>query len=105
MNKAVAGACAFISVILAGSVRSGEMPSPTNDLPSDVMALISRRIHCERLSTVPSNSDAIAALRCDAVAHDEAALRQQYSAEPRIIGALDGHWHIIVQRVPVQVGK
>ena len=106
MSKPVVFGVAFLSVAVAATVCFGGEPAAMNDLPTDVVAFIGRRSNCEYwLSKFPRNTETIAALKCDTTTQDEAALRQRYNTDPRVISALNAHWKKIVVRVPVQVDQ
>jgi len=93
-----------LSAAAASSAWCGEKPTTESPLPLDVTVFIGHRAHCEqRLSASPADTAATAALECGDLKREEDALRQHYSQDPRVISALNDHWTIIVQRVPVTV--
>ncbi|MGH6839328.1 MAG: hypothetical protein ACREDT_11130 [Methylocella sp.] len=65
-------------------------------LPADVDDLIHRNRNCNSAASHTDNASAARrdaarlTLKCDAMADDEAALRQKYQSDPRILKALDG---------------
>jgi hypothetical protein len=66
-----------------------------SDVPADVEALVFRNGSCNSAATQPDNASpaqleaARLSLKCDAIAEDEAALRQKYQSNPRVLKALD----------------
>lgn len=81
------------------------------ELPADADDLIHRRTGCDewaaKLHAHPDRAPGIEAarayLKCDAVAKDEAALRQKYSGKPAILKWIDAKWVHIVKRVPLKI--
>jgi hypothetical protein len=81
------------------------------ELPADADDLIHRRTDCDewaaKVHAHPDRAAGIEAtrayLQCDAVAKDEAALRQKYIGNPSILKLLDGKWAIIFKRVPLKI--
>jgi len=81
------------------------------ELPADADDLIGRRAGCDKgAAEGHAHQDRAAGLeatraylRCDAVAKDEAALRQKYVGNPAILKLLDGKWVIIFKRVPLKI--
>lgn len=79
--------------------------------PADVADIIQRRVGCDALTKSESNhpnrtSDSEAArryLECDSVVKDEAALRQKYNGDPRILEALDAKWVRVIRSVPLKI--
>jgi hypothetical protein len=80
-------------------------------LPADADDLIHRRMDCDEWAAkTRSHPDRVAGieatrayLKCDAVAKDEAALRQKYVGNPAILKLLDAKWVRIVKRVPLKI--
>jgi hypothetical protein len=81
------------------------------ELPADADDLIDRRASCDKWAAKGhAHQDRAAGidstrayLKCDAVAKDEAALRQKYIGNPLIVKAFDGKWVIIFKRVPLKI--
>jgi len=87
-------------VALTLSAQADEWSDLPIDFPSEVRAFILRRLTCEHWAQEglnPANysqsdihrlEQEIAALKCDAVEVDEAALRKKYSSSAAVIHAL-----------------
>jgi hypothetical protein len=100
-------------MISAGLTPHAHAQTGPADLPSDVMGLISRRVGCLEWSRKVSDPDRktrlgditsiLRQLKCDEVANDEKALRQQYAGNPDILRALDANWVKVVKRLPVRI--
>ena len=81
------------------------------ELPADADDLIHRRTGCDewaaKIHAHPDRAAGIEAtrayLKCDAVAKDEAALRQKYIGNHAILRLLDAKWVQIVKRVPLKI--
>ena len=81
------------------------------ELPADADDLIHRRTGCDKWAAdVHAHQDRAAGieatrayLRCDAIAKDEAALRQKYVGNPAILKLLDAKWARIIKRVPLKI--
>ncbi len=80
-------------------------------LPADADDLIHRRASCNELTKAasehpnPSHESETARvyLKCDAVAKDEAALRQKYAGDARVLKVLDGIRVRFITRVPLKI--
>ena len=84
-----------------------------DDLSPDVREFIGRRSSClewskkasdpERKTQLDDIMSLMRTLKCDEVANDEKALRQQYAGNPDILRALDATWVKVVKRLPVRI--
>jgi hypothetical protein len=96
--------------LIAASVPA-QLNAQDTGLPADVTDLIVRRAGCDdwlaRVKSDPALSDSVApifaALRCNGVPQDEAALRERYQGNSVVVSALNGKWTKFVTRVPVQL--
>ena len=105
----------IVSIMLFLIAISAPAQSRAQDsgLPSDVTDLIIRRTSCyewsarrQRDPALASNLTSVfAALRCNDVPRDEAALRRRYLDNSGVLAALNAKWAKVVRRVPVQIGQ
>lgn len=80
-------------------------------LPADVDDLLHRRSHCneptkpasEQPNPIHESEPARLYLKCDSVASDEAALRQKYAGNARVLKVLDGIRVRFITRVPLKI--
>jgi hypothetical protein len=83
------------------------------DFSPDVREFIGRRSSCLEWSKKASDPEhktqlddimsLMRTLKCDEVANDEKALRQQYAGNRDILRALDATWVKVVKRLPVRI--
>jgi hypothetical protein len=100
-------------IISGGLTPHAHAQTGPADLPSDVTGLIGRRAGCLEWSQKASDPDRktqlgditsiLRPLKCDEVANDEKALRQQYASNHDILRALDATWVKVVKRLPVRI--
>jgi len=83
-----------LGAIALPGVLTAEEAVETVDVPADVEALVFRSASCwstshtGHASTAQSEAERLS-LKCYAIAEDEAALRQKYQSNPRVLKALD----------------
>ena len=96
MQRSARCAAVFSTVFFAGKVGLAGEPANTNplNLTADVIIFIDHKARCKSFT----NKDG---LNCDELASEEAALRQQYQSDARLLSLIGGDYAIVIKRVPV----
>ncbi len=98
MRRSARCAVAFSMVLFAGKVGLASEPANINplNLPADVDVFIGHKARCKSFT----NKDG---LNCEGLAGEEAALRQKYQSDARLLSLIGGDYAIIIKRVPVHI--
>ncbi len=98
MRRSACCAVAFSMVFFAGKVGLAGEPANMNplNLPTDVDVFIDHKARCKSFT----NKDG---LNCEELAGEEAALRQKYQSDARLLSLIGGDYIVVIKRVPVHV--
>ncbi len=96
MRRSARCAVVFSTVFFAGKVGLAGEPANTNplNLPADVNIFIDHKARCKSFT----NKDG---LNCEKLTGEEAALRQKYQSDARLLSLIGGDYAIVIERVPV----
>ena len=105
MRRSAHCAVVFSMIVFAGEVGLAGEPDNMNplNLPADVNVFIGHRARCKSFANKDGliiNEDG---LKCGELAGEEAALRQRYQSDARLLSLIGGDWAIVIKRVPVHI--